>query len=49
MDVYDMAEWCCLGELTRLSLENNSAPVQIPDFTRGAWNRINGFKYEFAK
>ncbi len=29
MDVYDLAEWCCLGELTALSLENNSAPVAI--------------------
>ena len=47
MDVYDMAEWCCLGELTRISMENNSAPVAIPDFTRGAWNRINGFRYAF--
>ena len=43
MDVYDMAEWCCLSELTRLSLENGSAPVAIPDFTRGAWQRTNGF------
>ena len=47
MDVYDMAEWCCLGPLTRLSLENGSAPVAIPDFTRGAWNRVKGFKYAF--
>lgn len=47
MDVYDMAEWCCLGELTRISLEHNSAPVAIPDFTRGAWNRIQGFRYAF--
>ena len=47
MDVYDMAEWCCLGELTRISMENNSAPVAIPDFTRGAWNRIDGFRYAF--
>lgn len=36
MDVYDMAEWCCPAELTRISIENNSAPVEIPDFTRGA-------------
>ena len=36
MDVYDMAEWCCPAELTRISIENNSAPVAIPDFTRGA-------------
>ena len=49
MDVYDMAEWCCLGELTRISMENNSAPVAIPDFTRGAWNRIDGFHYAFKK
>ena len=47
MDVYDMAEWCCLGPLTRLSLENGSAPVAVPDFTRGAWNRIKGYKYHF--
>lgn len=47
MDVYDMAEWCCLGPLTRISLENGSAPVAIPDFTRGAWDRIQGFRYAF--
>ncbi len=37
MDVYDMAEWCCIGELSALSIANGSAPVEIPDFTRGAW------------
>ena len=47
MDVYDMAEWCCLGPLTRISLENGSAPVAIPDFTRGAWDRVKGFRYAF--
>ena len=47
MDVYDMAEWCCLGPLTRISLENGSAPVAVPDFTRGAWNRVKGFRYAF--
>ena len=49
MDVYDMAEWCCIAPLSRLSLENNSMPVAIPDFTRGAWNRIKGFSYAFKK
>lgn len=49
MDVYDMAEWCCLGPLTRLSLENGSAPVAIPDFTRGAWDKVKGFNYAFAQ
>lgn len=49
MDVYDMAEWCCLIPLSAISLENNSASVEIPDFTRGGWNKIQGFKYAFAK
>ena len=41
MDVYDLAEWCCLIPLTEISLDNNSMPVEIPDFTRGAWNRLS--------
>ena len=49
MDVYDLAEWCCLTELSRISLENGCAPVEVPDFTRGAWNKVNGFSYAFAK
>lgn len=47
MDVYDLAEWSCLGELTEISLDHNSAPVQIPDFTRGGWNKLKSV--EFAK
>ena len=49
MDVYDMAEWCCLAPLTALSIENDSAPVEVPDFTRGAWNRVKGFRHSFAE
>ncbi len=45
MDVYDAAEWSCIGELTELSVDNNSAPVLIPDFTRGAWNKVKGYKH----
>jgi len=45
MDVYDLAEWCCLIPLTEKSLNNNSAPVEIPDFTRGAWNKLEGVKF----
>ena len=48
MDVYDLAEWCCLSPLSKLSLENGSAPVEIPDFTRGAWNKQKGYKHAFA-
>lgn len=49
MDVYDMAEWCCLAPLTEISLENSSAPVAIPDFTRGYWNTEKGYRHAFAK
>lgn len=49
IDVYDMAEWCCVGPLSRLSLENGSMPVEVPDFTRGAWDKIQGFSYAFAE
>jgi predicted dehydrogenase len=45
MDVYDLAEWCCLIPLTEISLDNSSAPVEIPDFTRGGWNKLNGLKF----
>lgn len=34
MDVYDLAEWCCIAELSKLSIEHGSTPVMIPDFTR---------------
>ena len=49
MDVYDLAEWCCVAELSRISMENGCAPVEVPDFTRGGWNKVNGFTYAFAK
>ena len=49
MDVYDLAEWCCMAELTRLSIENNSAPVSVPDFTRGGWQKVNGYSHAFVK
>ena len=47
-DVYDAAEWSCLGELTALSIENNSAPVAVPDFTRGAWRKLDGYHHYMA-
>ena len=49
MDVYDLAEWCCVTELSRISLENDCLPVEVPDFTRGAWDRVKGFSYAFAE
>lgn len=49
MDVYDLAEWCALIPLTELSINNGSAPVEVPDFTRGAWKKAKGYKYHFAE
>ncbi len=45
MDVYDLAEWCSLVPLTAISLENGSAPVAVPDFTRGHWNHLKGYRH----
>ena len=48
VDVYDLAEWCCLAELGALSMDNNNASVAIPDFTRGHCYDIKGFRHAFA-
>ena len=47
MDVYDLAEWCSLIPLSALSIENGSAPVEVPDFTRGNWQKIKGYRHAF--
>lgn len=47
IDVYDLAEWCCLAELGELSMDHNCAPVQVPDFTRGHWNDVQGFNHAY--
>ncbi len=46
-DVYDAAEWSCIGDLSAASIQNNSMPVAFPDFTRGEWNKLQG--HTFAK
>jgi hypothetical protein len=37
MDVYDAAAWSSITPLSEWSIANGSAPIEIPDFTRGAW------------
>ena len=37
MDVYDLATWSSLIDLTERSVVSGSRPVSFPDFTRGAW------------
>lgn len=36
-DVYDAASWSCLVPLSQRSVSKKSTTVEIPDFTRGAW------------
>ena len=42
-DVYDMAAWSAMVELTERSVDNNSRPIDCPDFTRGAWKTAKAF------
>ncbi len=45
MDVYDLAEWCCIIPLSEISLDKGFVPVEIPDFTRGGWNKLKGLSF----
>jgi len=44
-DVYDAAEWSAIIELSEQSVAHSSMPVQVPDFTRGAWNKVRQVTY----
>ncbi|WP_109487712.1 Gfo/Idh/MocA family protein [Occallatibacter savannae] len=37
MDVYDAAAWSAVGPLSVESVAQGSAPIEVPDFTRGKW------------
>jgi len=36
-DVYDAAAWCSIGPLSEKSVLNRGNSIDVPDFTRGAW------------
>ncbi|PWD98977.1 acetylgalactosaminidase [Marinilabilia rubra] len=44
-DVYDAAEWSCIVALSEASVKNNGMPVKVPDFTRGAWEKLDRVTY----
>jgi len=44
-DVYDAAEWSSIIELSEQSIANQGMPVKIPDFTRGAWKKVDVVTY----
>jgi hypothetical protein len=37
VNVYDAATWMSITALSEQSISNGSAPVAVPDFTRGKW------------
>src|SRR5690625_280504 len=43
IDVYDGAAWSAVAELSERSIASGSQPVEVPDFTRGAWKRRPSF------
>ncbi len=38
-DVYDAALWSSVSPLSVWSVANGSAPIKVPDFTRGSWEK----------
>ena len=40
-----MASWMAITPLSEISLTGGSIPVEIPDFTRGAWIDRGNDKY----
>lgn len=44
-DVYDAAGWSSVIQLSRTSVKNHSMPVKVPDFTRGAWKKVDKVTY----
>jgi hypothetical protein len=44
-DVYDAAEWSAIVELSEQSMARQSMPIRVPDFTRGAWKKVNVVTY----
>ncbi|TCC98247.1 Gfo/Idh/MocA family protein [Pedobacter psychroterrae] len=38
-DVYDAASWSCIVPLSKKSVSKRSSSVDIPDFTRGSWQK----------
>jgi hypothetical protein len=38
--VYDAAAWSSIGPLSEVSVTNRGKSVDIPDFTRGMWEKV---------
>ncbi len=49
INVYESCQWSVLAELTETSTKHDGAPVEVPDFTRGAWKEIKPLGIETVK
>jgi hypothetical protein len=49
MDVYDAATWSVVGPLSEWSVANGSKPIEVPDFTNGAWKKNQPWNPQIAK
>ena len=47
-DVYDAALWSAVAPLSEMSVSNRSGSVDVPDFTRGAWQNNKPLSLELA-
>ena len=47
-NVYDLAAWSSVCELSERSVMNRSAAIDFPDFTRGAWKTLPRFDISAA-
>lgn len=46
MDVYDLATWCSLNELTEKSADSRGRSMDVPDFTRGGWKTRKPYGFD---
>jgi len=45
LDAYDAAAWSAITPLSEVSIENNGAPQDFPDFTRGNWVKRSPYNW----
>ncbi len=56
-DVYDLATYSSIVELSERSVNSGSRPIEFPDYTRGGWKTARPFtvedidmsKFDFSK
>ena len=49
INVYESCQWSVIAELSEESAKRDGMPVEVPDFTRGAWQDIAPLGIETVK